>query len=91
MGFGREMLLRLLLTKEYEALELGRFRRRGEPHLWMYDRYSLVKILSDVGFESPQLFSAAESRVPDWTDFCLDTEPDGTIYKPYSLYAEAQK
>lgn len=90
-GFGREVLLRLLLSKEYEALELGRFRRRGEPHLWMYDRYSLLKILRDVGFESPRLFGAAESQVPNWTDFCLDTERDGTIYKPYSLYAEARK
>lgn len=91
VGFGREGLLRLILNKEYEALEVGRFRRRGEPHLWMYDRYSLLKILRDVGFESPQLFSAAESQVPNWTDFCLDTERDGTIYKPYSLYAEARK
>jgi predicted SAM-dependent methyltransferase len=91
MGFGREALLRLLLTKEYKALEVGRFRHGGEPHLWMYDRYSLVKILRDVGFESPGLFGAAESQIPNWTDFCLDTERDGTIYKPYSLYAEAQK
>lgn len=90
-GFGRELLLRLILTKEYETLGVGRFRRRGEPHLWMYDRYSLLKVLRDVGFESPQLFSAAESQVPNWTEFCLDTERDGTIYKPYSLYAEAQK
>lgn len=91
MGFGREILLRLILTKEYEALEHGRFRRRGEPHLWMYDRYSLLKTLRDVGFENPQLFGAAESQVPNWTQFCLDTESDGTVYKPYSLYAEAQK
>ena len=91
MGFGREVLLRLILNKEYEELELGRFRRRGEPHLWMYDRYSLLKILRDAGFGNPQLFSAAESQVPNWTAFCLDTETDGTVYKPYSLYAEAQK
>jgi predicted SAM-dependent methyltransferase len=91
VGFGRESLLRLILNKEYEALEVGRFRRRGEPHLWMYDRYSLLKILRDVGFEGSQLFSAAESQIPNWANFCLDTERDGTIYKPYSLYAEARK
>ncbi|HEX6044447.1 MAG TPA: methyltransferase domain-containing protein [Pyrinomonadaceae bacterium] len=91
IGFGREVMLRLILQKEYDALEVGRFRRRGEPHLWMYDRYSLLKTLRDAGFENPQLFSAAESQVPNWTDFCLDTETDGTVYKPYSLYAEAQK
>jgi predicted SAM-dependent methyltransferase len=90
-GFGREALLRLILGQEYGVLQLGRFRRRGEPHLWMYDRYSLLKLLRDSGFSSPQLFGAAESQVTNWTDFDLDTEPDGAVYKPYSLYAEARK
>ena len=29
-----------------------------------------------------------ESQIPDWTAFSLDTEPDGTIYKPDSFYME---
>ncbi|HZI20719.1 MAG TPA: methyltransferase domain-containing protein [Pyrinomonadaceae bacterium] len=90
-GFGREALLRLILGEDYEALRVGRFRRRGEPHLWMYDRYSLPKLLTEVGFESPRLFGPAESRVPNWAAFGLDTEPDGTVYKPHSLYVEAVK
>ena len=90
-GFGRELLLRLILGKEYDDLRAGRFRHRGEPHLWMYDRYSLLKLLREVGFESPQLFSPSQSQIPNWTDFNLDTEPDGTTYKPFSLYAEARK
>lgn len=90
-GFGRETLLRLILGSEYEALQIGRFRRRGEPHLWMYDRYSLLKLLREAGFESPQLFSPSQSQIPNWTDFHLDTEPEGTTYKPFSLYAEARK
>jgi predicted SAM-dependent methyltransferase len=90
-GFGREALLRFILGPEYDALRIGRFRRRGEPHLWMYDRYSLLKLLREVGFEGPQLFSPSQSQIPNWTDFHLDTEPDGTIYKPFSLYAEARK
>jgi predicted SAM-dependent methyltransferase len=90
-GFGREALLRLMLGPEYNALRLGRFRLGGEPHLWMYDRYSLVKILREAGFSHPQLLGPKESRIPNWTQYNLDTEPDGTIYKPYSLYAEALK
>jgi len=90
-GFGREPVLRLILGDDYEALRIGRFRRRGEPHLWMYDRYSLVKLLREVGFESPRLFGPSQSQIPGWTEFNLDTEPDGTTYKPFSLYAEARK
>lgn len=90
-GFGREPVLRLILGEEYEALRIGRFRRRGEPHLWMYDRYSLLNLLREVGFNNPQLFSPSESQIAGWAKFHLDTEPDGTTYKPFSLYAEACK
>jgi len=34
---------------------------------------------------------SAESYIPDWASFNLDTEPDGTVYKPDSLYIEAIK
>ena len=90
-GFGREALLRFILGSEYDALRIGRFRLKGEPHLWMYDRYSLLKSLREVGFEDPQLFGPAQSQIQNWTEFHLDTEPDGAIYKPFSLYAEARK
>ncbi|HEX8145343.1 MAG TPA: methyltransferase domain-containing protein [Pyrinomonadaceae bacterium] len=87
----RESLVRALLGAEYESLQLGRFRRSGDPHLWMYDRYSLAQILSDVGFCDPRLVGAAESRIHGWADYHLDTEPEGTIYKPDSFYMEACK
>lgn len=88
---GREAIIRRLLGKEYRLLQLGRFRRSGEIHLCMYDRYSLVKILEEAGFTSPLQMKASESQIPNWTSFNLDTEPDGTIYKPDSLYMEAIK
>ncbi|HEY6187410.1 MAG TPA: methyltransferase domain-containing protein [Pyrinomonadaceae bacterium] len=87
----RESLVRALLGAEYESLQLGRFRRSGDPHLWMYDRYSLAELLRDAGFRDPQPMGAAESRIPGWADYHLDTEPDGTIYKPDSFYMEARK
>jgi predicted SAM-dependent methyltransferase len=89
--FLREALLKLLLGDEYEALRLGRFRLSGDPHLWMYDRYSLAQALAEVGFQGPRVMGPAESQIPAWTDYHLDTEPDGTVYKPDSFYVEARK
>jgi predicted SAM-dependent methyltransferase len=90
-AFLRESLLKLLLGDEYKALELGRFRRSGDPHLWMYDRYSLAQALESAGFQDPQVMGPTESQIPGWTNYHLDTEPDGTVYKPDSFYVEARK
>ena len=87
----REMLLKRILGSEYELLQLGRFRRGGEIHLWMYDRYSLSDALQTVGFHSPHQVGPIESKIHDWKRFHLDTEPDGAVYKPDSLYMEATK
>lgn len=87
----RASIIRTLFGKEYELLQLGRFRRSGEIHLWMYDRYSLAKILDESGFTNPIQMRASESQNPNWVSFNLDTEPDMTVYKPDSLYMEATK
>ncbi len=88
----RLKLQRLLLGKmDYRALEVGRFRMGGEVHQWMYDRYSLARALERVGFVGPHAVGPTESRISNWTEFHLDTEPDGTVYKPDSLYMEAVK
>ncbi len=85
-------LLRLLLGREgIRAYDLGRFRLSGEVHYWMYDRFGLGRSLERVGFLSPRKVEPAESAVPRWTNFNLDTERDGSIYKPDSLYMEAVK
>ncbi len=87
----REALVRRLLGAEYELLELGRFRRGGELHLWMYDRYSLARALTEAGFREARAVGPAESRIEGWADFHLDTEPDGAVCKPDSLFMEASK
>lgn len=88
----REQLLKSLLTqKEYRALQIGRLRQSGELHQWMYDRYSLTRLLEKCGLENIVQRSAAESYLKNWTSFNLDTEPDGTVYKPDSLYMETIK
>lgn len=85
-------LLKLLLGQEdWEALQVGRFRRAGEVHMWMYDSYSLGKLLGETGFTNVQRVRSTESRIPGWATFCLDSEPDGRTYKADSMYMEAFK
>ncbi len=73
------------------ALEIGRFRLAGEVHQWMYDRYSLARLMLAAGFEDPIQQNATQSQIPDWPSFDLDTLPDGTIIKPDSLFMEARR
>lgn len=87
----KEILLQMFLGKEFEALQTGRFRLSGEIHQWMYDSYSLGRLLQECGFSEVSVLSAAESQIPNWTDYNLDTEKDGSVYKPDSLYIEATK
>jgi SAM-dependent methyltransferase len=88
----RNRLARMFLSEDdYKALQVGRFRRQGEIHQWMYDTYSLARLLRECGFCEPQRCAAAESRIPNWAKYCLDNEADGTTYKPDSMYMEAVK
>jgi SAM-dependent methyltransferase len=91
-NFRREKFIKLLLgSTDYLALQNGRFRQDGEIHQWMYDRYSLAKLLEECGFEQIVQRTATESYIPNWPDFNLDTELDGSVYKPDSLFMEAIK
>jgi predicted SAM-dependent methyltransferase len=90
-GYRQELLLKILLGQEYSALEIGRFRKNGEVHQWMYDCYSLSVLLEKCSFQDIIQRTAAESYIPGWVNFNLDTELDGTAYKPDSIYIEAIK
>jgi SAM-dependent methyltransferase len=90
-GSWRERLLRWLLGKEYDLLTTARFRQSGEIHRWMYDRVSLRDALEAADFGDVRLVGPKESAVPDWTDFHLDTLPDGSIAKPDSLFMEGRR
>jgi SAM-dependent methyltransferase len=85
-------ILRVLLSRDdYEALQVGRFRREGEVHRWMYDDYSLARLLRRVGFCNPVRREPNESLIPNWADFQLDVGADGKTHKPDSLFMEASK
>ncbi len=88
----KEKLLRAILgSQDYKALKVGRFRLSGEVHRWMYDRFSLQRLLEEVGFVQVTKQDADRSLISNWTSFNLDTEPDGSVYKPESLFMEAVK
>jgi predicted SAM-dependent methyltransferase len=88
----REYLIQKLLgVGEYKALSIGRFRLGGEIHQWMYDSYSLSKLLRATGFKNIVVRDAFTSYLENWQKYNLDTEPDGSVYKPDSSYIEAIK
>jgi predicted SAM-dependent methyltransferase len=81
----------ILGARGREALRIGRFRQSGEIHYWMYDTYSLSRLLRIVGFVDAVSQSANNSGIPGWNEFCLDAYSDGTQIKPDSLYLEARR
>lgn len=64
----------------------------GERHQWMYDRYSLTRILKNTGFKDIEIMSYNTSNIPNFNSYLLDINEDGTPYKgESSLYIEAKK
>lgn len=86
----RGLLARICLGKEYDSLLVGRFRLSGEVHQWMYDRYSLARLLVKCGFARPQVKTAFESDIARWKVYGLDVK-DGVVHAPKSLFMEAVK
>jgi SAM-dependent methyltransferase len=79
------------IVRLLENVLIGDTARAGILHRWMYDRFSLEQLLREVGFEDVQLRTATTSQIAGWPSFNLDTEPDGSTYKPGSLYMEGRR
>jgi predicted SAM-dependent methyltransferase len=90
-SFRRRLIAALLGPADINALDIGRFRLAGEVHQWMYDRYSLAKLMLDVGFRDPIEQTPTASQIQDWSSFRLDVSPDGAVIKPDSFFMEAIK
>lgn len=85
----RRRVPQLALGKnDRRALEIGRFRLAGEVHQWMYDRYSLARLLTQIGFREMHVQDATTSRIPDWASYHLDSMPDGQVMKPDLFFME---
>jgi SAM-dependent methyltransferase len=83
------MLVRLVAgAGAYRAFDEGLFRHSGEIHRWMYDRYSLCRLLTRCGFVNVADCKAGVSRIPDYGQYELDVV-NGRIRKPDSLFMEA--
>jgi SAM-dependent methyltransferase len=78
-------------AEERDPYVVGRFRLSGECHLWMYDRYSLGRLLRRAGFGDVRQCRADESAIPGFNSYLLDVEADGSVRKPDSFYMEGRK
>lgn len=74
-----------------EEVEIGRFRLAGEVHQWMYDRFSLARLMTSTGFVSPLVVTPQSSQIPGWMHYHLEIGPDGTLHKPDSFVMECLK
>lgn len=72
-------------------ISMWKFQRSGELHRWMYDRSSLRAILSGLGFREIRVCAADQSGIDGFAGFHLDTDPEGRVIKPDSLFMEAVK
>lgn len=86
----KRVLLKLLQTNQSDV-DIGRFRNCGECHKWMYDRFSLSRLLTSTGFRFAAIKTPIDSEIPNWSQYkVLDVE-GGDPRKPDSLYMEAVK
>jgi SAM-dependent methyltransferase len=69
----------------------GDASKAGEVHRWMYDTFTLRRLLTENNFRDARAESPSTGRIEGWAGFCLDTNSDGTVYVPKSIYVEAVK
>lgn len=71
--------------------EIGKFRLSGEVHQWMYDEYSLSKLLKEQNFSHIKKVDAFNSYIINFSNYNLDIEEDNNTRKSDSLFMEAIK
>lgn len=80
----------ILGQESAKAFDIGLFRTSGEVHQWMYDRFSMTRVLNQCGFTNIRICEANESSIPSFSSYCLDII-NGKVRKPDSLFLEACK
>ncbi len=80
----------LLGRRGGSALQQGLFRVSGECHQWMYDQFSLKRLLEQCGFSDVRRCTAFESLLDRFDSYHLDVV-NGAVRKPDSLFMEAVK
>lgn len=84
------VLKKCLNALQTNAMRIGSFRLGGEIHMWMYDRFSLSRLLREAGFVDIRCLDAHNSSIPDFGKYELDVK-DGEVFDPKSLFIEARK
>ncbi|MEO6424213.1 MAG: methyltransferase domain-containing protein [Bacteroidia bacterium] len=79
-----------LMGIDIKAYYIGKFRLGGEIHQWMYDRYSLSKLLELKGGKETIVQSAFTSYLKAWADYGIDGK-NNSVRKPDSLFVESIK
>ena len=74
-----------------ERLIRGDATKSGELHRWMYDKYSLKDLIEIADFRNIFIREASSNAIYGWEGYYLDTNEDGSIYKPNSLFMEGRK
>lgn len=74
-----------------ERLVRGGAAAVGEQHLWMYDRHTLGKLLTETGFTDVRDAGPHDCYVKGWEAFHLDTNKKGEPHAKYSFYMEGKK
>ena len=89
----RRAIARLILSsRDREALSEGIFRNSGEVHRWMYDRYSLPRLLVASGFREPMVRPFDQSGIANnWPEQGLDSDKHGRPLKPDLIFIECIK
>lgn len=83
-------MVKLLLPKTLRNTVLDN-TSIGEKHKWMYDKYSLSSLLKKTGFKHVEFLDAETSKIDNFANDFLDTNPDGSHHKESSIYCEATK
>jgi hypothetical protein len=86
----KQYIKRYFFAEELKYIQIAKFRASGEIHQWMYDRFSLKRLLSDNGFKDIIQVSYNSSKIPNWEKYSLD-EKDMQVRKPDSLFMEGIK
>ena len=95
LEFVRKFAGKLILGEEYRQYQNYRtkkiFTESGELHRWMYDKYSLTKLITSSGFENVSIMDSQKSNIENWNLMGLDADIKGRVYKPDSIFIEAYK
>jgi predicted SAM-dependent methyltransferase len=83
----REKWLQLFLSKKnFQYYKTGKFRKGGEIHQWMYDSFSMERLLKKAGFDEVIVQNATSSKIENWAGYRLDDPHESA-----SLFIEAVK